>query len=215
MPAIFKTVSWQVDHLVSGIKSGSIQLPDLQRPFVWPATKVRDLFDSMYRGYPVGVLMFWDVPAEGETRAIAGDAQLAATHQIIDGQQRLTSLYAAMQGHPVRDDAYRQRTIMISFNPFSERFEVRTPALAKSVQWVEDISTCFAGPLRAAKAFIKRLEAAGQELTDDEDEQLTNVFIRLSELKNYQFDVVHIQKEADKRLVADIFVRITSEGVRL
>ena len=215
MPAIFKTVSWQVDHLVSGIKSGSIQLPDLQRPFVWPATKVRDLFDSMYRGYPVGVLMFWDVPAEGETRAIAGDAQLAATHQIIDGQQRLTSLYAAMQGHPVRDDAYRQRTIMISFNPFSERFEVRTPALAKSVQWVEDISTCFANPLRAAKAFIKRLEAAGQELTDDEDEQLTNVFIRLSELKNYQFDVVHIQKEADKRLVADIFVRINSEGVRL
>lgn len=215
MAAIFKTVSWQVDQLVNGVNTGSIQLPDLQRPFVWPATKVRDLFDSMYRGYPVGELMFWDVPAHGETRTIAKGAPLDASHQIIDGQQRLTSLYAAMQGHPVRDDAYRQRTIKISFNPFSEKFEVWTPAQAKSVQWVADISTCFASPLRATKAFIKRLEAAGQAPDDDEEERLLNVFMKLSELKNYQFDVVHIQKEADKRLVADIFVRINSEGVRL
>jgi hypothetical protein len=215
MAAIFKTVSWQVGQLVTGINTGSIQLPDLQRPFVWPATKVRDLFDSMYRGYPVGELMFWDVPADGETRPIAPEAKLSANHQIVDGQQRLTSLYAAMQGHPVRDEAYRQRTIMISFNPFSERFEVRNEPLAKSVQWVEDISTCFASPLRAAKNFLKRLQATGQELTDDEEERITNVFIRLSELNIYQFDVVHIQKEADKRLVADVFVRINSEGVRL
>jgi uncharacterized protein with ParB-like and HNH nuclease domain len=215
VPAIFKTVSWQVEQLVNYISTGSIQLPDLQRPFVWPATKVRDLFDSMYRGYPVGELMFWDVAAEGETRTIATQAQLGASHQIVDGQQRLTSLYAAMQGHPVRDDAYRERTITISFNPFSQKFEVRTPALAKSVQWVEDISKCFSSPLKAAKAFIKRLEGAGQELDEEGEERLHDVFMRLSELKSYQFDVVHIQREADKRLVADIFVRINSEGVRL
>lgn len=215
MAAIFKTVSWQVEQLVNGVNTGSIQLPDLQRPFVWPATKVRDLFDSMYRGYPVGELMFWDVAAPGETRAIPSDAKLSASHQIIDGQQRLTSLYAATQGHPVRDEAYRQRKITISFNPFSEKFEVRTPALAKSVQWVEDISTCFTSPLRASKAYIKRLEAAGRTLCEEEEERLQEVFMRLNELKNYQFDVVHIQKEADKRLVADVFVRINSEGVRL
>lgn len=215
MAAIFKTVSWQVDQLVNGVKTGTIQLPDLQRPFVWPATKVRDLFDSMYRGYPVGELMFWDVPAEGQTRTIGGDAKLAASHQIIDGQQRLTSLYAAMQGHPVRDEAYRQRTIMISFNPFSEKFEVRTPALARSVQWVEDISTCFDSPIRARKDFLSRYRSADHTLTNDDEERIEEVFARLSELKNYLFDVVHIQKEADKRLVADIFVRINSEGVRL
>lgn len=72
MPAIFKTVPWQVDQLVSGVKQGSISLPDLQRPFVWPATKVRDLFDSMYKGYPVGAPMFWDVPEDGATRKISG-----------------------------------------------------------------------------------------------------------------------------------------------
>ncbi|MGD7732933.1 GmrSD restriction endonuclease domain-containing protein [Propionibacteriaceae bacterium G57] len=215
MAAIFKTVSWQVDQLVNGVKTGTIQLPDLQRPFVWPGTKVRDLFDSMYRGYPVGELMFWDVAAEGETRSIAGRAELAASHQIIDGQQRLTSLFAAMQGHAVRDEAYRERKITISFNPFSEKFEVRTPLIAKSVQWVEDISQCFDSPIRARKDFIKRLEASDNELVEDAEERIEEVFAKLSELKNYQFDVVHIQKEADKALVADVFVRINSEGVRL
>lgn len=215
MAAIFKTVSWQVDQLVNGVSTGQIQLPDLQRPFVWPGTKVRDLFDSMYRGYPVGELMFWDVAAEGETRGISTDAKLQASHQIIDGQQRLTSLYAAMKGHPVRDEAYRERKIVISFNPFSEKFEVRTPALAKSVQWVEDISTCFASPIAARKAFIKRYENAGHDLTEEEEENVELVFTRLTELKNYLFDVVHIQKDVEKKLVADVFVRINSEGVRL
>ncbi|WP_407334670.1 DUF262 domain-containing protein [Dietzia kunjamensis] len=215
MAAIFKTVSWQVDQLVNGVSTGQIQLPDLQRPFVWPTTKVRDLFDSMYRGYPVGALMFWDVSADGETRAINAHGQLGASHQIIDGQQRLTSLYAAIQGQPVRDEAYRLRTITISFNPFSEKFEVRTPALAKSVYWVEDIAACFSSPISARKAFIKRLEAVGHSLSEEEEEQIERVFARLIELKNYQFDVVHIQKEVEKKLVADVFVRINSEGVRL
>lgn len=215
MAAIFKTVSWQVDQLVNGVSTGQIQLPDLQRPFVWPTTKVRDLFDSMYRGYPVGALMFWDVAAEGETRAINSGGQLGASHQIIDGQQRLTSLYAAIQGKPVRDEAYRHRTITISFNPFSEKFEVRTPALAKSVYWVEDIATCFASPISARKSFIKRFEAAGHTLSEEEEDQIEHVFARLIELKNYQFDVVHIQNDVEKKLVADVFVRINSEGVRL
>lgn len=132
MPAIFKTVPWQVDQLVSGVKQGSISLPDLQRPFVWPATKVRDLFDSMYKGYPVGALMFWDVSEDGATRKISSGIGVNAQHQIIDGQQRLTSLFAAMKGVNVRDENYRNRRIRISFNPFTERFEVRTAAIAKS-----------------------------------------------------------------------------------
>ena len=78
--AIFKTVSWQVGSLVSSVQNGAIQLPDLQRPFVWPATKVRDLFDSMYRGYPVGELMFWDVSATGETRSISGSDRKMSTY---------------------------------------------------------------------------------------------------------------------------------------
>ena len=206
---------WQVDQLVSGVATGSISLPDLQRPFVWPATKVRDLFDSMYRGYPVGELMFWDVTAEGEARAIAGHAQVAAAHQIVDGQQRLTSLYAAMKGLPVQDEDYREKSVTISFSPFTRKFEVRTPALARSPQWVENIADVFTSSVDAHGAFLERLETAGQELSRAEERELLNVFISLDALRNYQFQVVHIQKDVEKRTVADIFVRINSEGVSL
>ena len=119
MSAIFRTSPWQVSNLVGAVESGALQLPDLQRPFVWPTSKVRDLFDSMYRGYPVGMLMFWDVPATGETRAIGGQTHQGASHQIVDGQQRLTSLFAAITGRPVRDEKYRNKDIRISFNPFT------------------------------------------------------------------------------------------------
>jgi len=213
--AIFKTVAWQVGSLVSSVQNGTIQLPDLQRPFVWPATKVRDLFDSMYRGYPVGELMFWDVSATGETRSISGEAHMGAAHQIVDGQQRLTSLYAAIKGQKVRDENYRPKEITISFNPFTEKFEVRTPAYSKSADWVEDISRCFTSPLAAHKAFVRRYKASGKEVTDELDDQLADVFVRLHGLQHYSFDVIHIQKDVDKRTVADIFVRINSEGVSL
>ena len=154
MASIFRTVSWEVQQLVNDVHSGKIQLPDLQRPFVWPTSKVRDLFDSMYRGYPVGELMFWDVATDGESRSISGDANFTGQHQIIDGQQRLTSLYAAIKGFPVRDVNYNEKQIRIAFNPFSEKFEVRTPPIAKSPDWIEDISIYFANPFKAMKAFF-------------------------------------------------------------
>ena len=59
MSAKFGHHPWTVEELVSGVDKGTIRLPDIQRPFVWPNAKVRDLIDSMYRGYPVGELMFW------------------------------------------------------------------------------------------------------------------------------------------------------------
>jgi hypothetical protein len=213
--AIFKTVPWRAEALISSVENGTIQLPDLQRPFVWPATKVRDLFDSMYRGYPVGELMFWDVSADGETRSIAGTAVKDASHQIVDGQQRLTSLYAATKGKPVRDENYRNKSIAISFNPFTEKFEVRTPAFAKSPEWVEDIATCFESPIEALQSFLERYEESGRALDKEQRTKLGKVFVKLHGLQSYSFDVVHIQKEAEKRTVADIFVRINSEGVSL
>lgn len=213
--AIFKTVSWQVDQLISGVQQGSISLPDLQRPFVWPATKVRDLFDSMYRGYPVGTLMFWDVSEEDSTRAISGTATISAAHQIVDGQQRLTSLYAAMKGLEVQDDSYRRKSIKIAFHPSTERFEVATAATARSTEWIHDIATVFQSPFDAQEDFLEGLEESGRELTRDDKRRFGEVFKKLERLKQYRFEVVHIQKDVDKRLVADVFVRINSEGMNL
>jgi uncharacterized protein with ParB-like and HNH nuclease domain len=97
---IFKAIEWTVNSLIARVDDGAIQLPDLQRPLAWPTAKVRGLFDSMYRGNQVGELMFWDVAAEGETRAISKDAELGASHQVVDGQQRPVQ-------HRVAQDAVR------------------------------------------------------------------------------------------------------------
>jgi hypothetical protein len=73
MSAKFGHHPWMVEELVSGIDKGTIRLPDIQRPFVWPNAKVRDLIDSMYRGYPVGELMFWANKGDEHTSAIGAE----------------------------------------------------------------------------------------------------------------------------------------------
>ena len=101
---VYKDVNYTLSALIEDIDMGEIGLPDIQRPFVWANTKVRDLFDSMYRGYPVGYLLFWVNGAENEHRTIrASEKQKVPRLLIVDGQQRLTSLYAVLRGKPVVD----------------------------------------------------------------------------------------------------------------
>ncbi|MDQ6375670.1 DUF262 domain-containing protein, partial [Campylobacter jejuni] len=79
-----------------------IGLPDIQRPFVWSNAKVRDLFDSMYKGFPVGNLLFWGNDTAEENRQIGVyEKQKVPRLLIVDGQQRLTSLYAVLKAQPI------------------------------------------------------------------------------------------------------------------
>ena len=211
----FKSVAWTVAQLVDGVDTGVVQLPDLQRPFVWPKTKVRDLLDSMYRGYPVGELMFWNVAAESESRAINPDAARQATHQIVDGQQRLTSLYAVMKGRAVRDHDYNEKSIVISFKPFDGRFEVPNATTARSADWIPDVAAAFADPFGTQAAFRERYETAFGPMDIEKQRELNTIMTNLVGLQTYQFQVVEIQNGASKGTVADIFVRINSEGVSL
>jgi hypothetical protein len=199
------------------VSKGDLRLPDLQRPFVWPATKVRDLMDSMFRGYPVGELMFWNRAADEDGGSIGVDAKShSGNQQIVDGQQRITSLFVILTGQPVVDDEYRRKFIRISFNPFLERFEVAQPALDRSSDWVGDVASVFSSPLKAHKAFVDRYEAAkGILLTDDEKQQIHDALVRLSSLTSMTFTVVEILDHVEKAVVADVFVRINSEGVNL
>src|SRR5690348_14366967 len=99
---LFKDTTYSVQLLIEDIGRGEVALPDIQRPFVWQATKVRDLFDSMYRGFPVGYLLFWETGADAGARQIgSAERQSVPRLLIVDGQQRLTSLYAVMTGAPV------------------------------------------------------------------------------------------------------------------
>src|SRR5215213_8889565 len=93
-----------VEELVGMIERGELRLPEMQRRYVWRATRVRDLLDSLYRGYPSGSILMWETDEPIPTRdfAIAQDSNAFAGRKLLlDGQQRLTSLTAVLNGEPV------------------------------------------------------------------------------------------------------------------
>src|SRR5215813_12204730 len=139
----FKRVDYDLSGLLHYIDIGDIGLPDIQRPFVWTNAKVRDLFDSMYRGFPVGYFLFWENGQINGTRQVGlGSKQHSVPSRlIVDGQQRLTSLYAVFRGKKVLDDDYRDRQIEIAFRPRDGRFDVADAAIRRDPEWIPNIST--------------------------------------------------------------------------
>lgn len=216
MAEIFGHHPWTVDDLVSDVASGQIRLPDLQRPFVWTNAKVRDLIDSMYRGYPVGELMFWAHHDTSHTKQIgAGVKTQEGTMQVIDGQQRLTSLVAVVKGQQIWREDYTKERIRIAFNPMTGRFDVPTPVIERSVEWISDIVTVFANPYGTRDQYFARLNTDGRVLTDSEKRQIEIALTQLHDLVRYRFQVVQVKGDISRQEVADIFVRINSEGVSL
>src|ERR1700720_2450291 len=125
----FKRVDYDLAGLLHYLDIGDIGLPDIQRPFVWSNAKVRDLFDSMYRGYPVGYLLFWQNALTEDSKTIGEEnKQKPPRLLIVDGQQRLTSLYAVVRGVPVLRENYTREPIQIAFNPLDEKFAVADAA---------------------------------------------------------------------------------------
>ena len=146
MDQIYSTTDLSINHLIEKIDSGELGLPELQRPFIWKDTKVRDLFDSMMRGYPIGYLMIWECPFMEKKKTIGTGSKSydAPKEVIIDGQQRLTSLYAVMKGAKVVNDKYEERNITISYSPVHNKFEVGFNWIKNSPEWIYSISdiTC-------------------------------------------------------------------------
>ena len=133
--------------ILNDVKIGRIGLPDLQRPFVWEPNKIRNLFDSLLNGYPIGFIMLWETPDDYEEKTNSiGNNQKNFTNPkslIIDGQQRLTALLAAVYGIEIQDKNYKKRRIKISYNPLKEtnRFDNWTAAHEGDPEWIPDIST--------------------------------------------------------------------------
>lgn len=204
--------------LIEDIRTGRVALPDIQRPFVWPAKKVRDLFDSMYRGYPIGTLMLWETGAEVGTRQIGLDtSEKAPQLLIVDGQQRLTSLYAVLTGSLVLTKSFEEKRIKIAFNPVAETFEVADAAIEKNPEYVPDITSLWADGYRAtARQYLKRLaETRDEPLTEAEEDELDDRINRVHDLRDFRFQIVELSASTDEEQVADIFVRTNSEGVPL
>src|SRR5262249_42016105 len=138
---IFENGQRSIASLISDIEREVIALPDLQRPFVWEDTKVRDLLDSLFVGFPVGTLVFWHTSDEKEARALGAERPgLRATTLVVDGQQRLTSLYTVMRGKQVVGKDGEARKVTIAFRPRDGRFEVADAAIRKDPEFLPDVT---------------------------------------------------------------------------
>lgn len=107
-----------VEELVSMIERGELRLPEMQRRYVWRSTRVRDLLDSLYRGYPSGAILLWETDETVPLQEMAVTQQLnpyQSTRLLLDGQQRLTSLSAVIRGEQVKVRG-RKRPIEMLFN---------------------------------------------------------------------------------------------------
>jgi len=215
---LFKKVDYILKKLVEDISMGEIGLPDIQRPFVWSMTKVRDLFDSMYRGFPIGYLLFWENGSSDTHRTIgAGPKQKVARLLIVDGQQRLTSLYAVMKAVPVITKNFKSQRIKIAFHPLSEKFEVSNAAIEKDAEWIPDISILWQPDTKPHAFKRKFLEKLGKRrpLTAEEEDIIHERIDRLIKLEEYPLTALEISSSVDEDKVSEIFVRINSKGEAL
>ncbi len=215
---VFKDSSYSLSTLLDQIDRGEIALPNIQRPFVWKPTKVRDLFDSMYRGFPVGNLLLWATGAEMGARQIGTHAhEVAPRLMIVDGQQRLTSLYSVLTGKEVLREDYTSSRIRIAFRPRNGSFEVADAAVVKNPEFIPDISILWDGGsrLKRVREFLERLEAGKGMLMEHQRNDLEEAIDRLYDLRNYPFKVLELESNVDEEQVADVFVRINSKGTRL
>src|SRR6202166_3530709 len=196
-----------IETLLTWVKSGEIAIPEIQRPFVWEPTKVRNLLDSLYQGYPVGYLIAWRNP----TVKLKDGTPSAGKRILIDGQQRVTALMAGLLGREVLTKDYETIRIRIAFHPLTEKFEVANPAIRKDVAWVEDVAAGFAP------------EADLIELTEDyvaknpgaDRKQVGKVLQRLGKIINNHVGLIELAEDLDIETVTEIFIRVNSAGAEL
>lgn len=195
-----------VTQLLADVRGDRIAIPELQRPFVWDSVKVRDLMDSLYKGYPVGYLITWH-----SVGAALRGGEVAAHQQIlIDGQQRITALRAAVAGLPVVNKRYAKVRIVIAFNPVTEQFETATPVIRRNPEWISDISEFFNA--ESTFTFIREYLESNPDL----DPRVVEANIaRLQGIQNAQIGIISLGDDMDVETVSEIFIRINSKGVPL
>ena len=196
---------------------GTIGLPDIQRPFVWKNAKVRNLFDSMYRGFPVGYLLFWENGVDGSKSIGTDGKQKSPQMLIVDGQQRLTSLYAVIKGVPVIRENYQSELIEIAFNPLLEKFEVVDAAIQPDRSFIPNISKIWSMEtdlFDLVDGYLNDLGAV-REVSPEDKKRIGKAFSKLQNLLSFPFTTLSLSASIDEEQVAEVFVRINSEGKKL
>lgn len=196
-----------IETLLTWVKSGEIAIPEIQRPFVWEPTKVRNLLDSLYQGYPVGYLIAWRNP----TVKLKDGTPSAGKRILIDGQQRVTALMAGLLGREVLTKDYETVRIRIAFHPVEERFEVANPAIRKDVGWIEDVAAVFAPEadlIELTETYAERNPAADRK-------SVGKVLQKLGKIINNHVGLIELAEDLDIETVTEIFIRVNSAGAEL
>jgi len=216
--SIFTPSNVPITSLIEDIDMGKLGLPELQRPFVWPNVNVRDLFDSLYRGYPAGFLLFWKTGGEGGLKNIGtGPKQHVPELAIVDGQQRLTSLYAVIKGAEVLRANFKKEKIEIAFNPLSQRFDVADAAIRKDRSYITNISKLWEPGFDTVdfrEAFVEQLSQS-RELSKDDSRTIEKSINKLRNLTSYSFTALTLNASVDEQTIAEVFVRINGKGKAL
>lgn len=211
MKDCYSVTTRSVESILGLIDSGDIAIPEIQRPFVWDSTKVRDLIDSLYNGYPTGYLITWKNPDV----KIKGGGTAEGKTVLIDGQQRVTAMMAALAGLQVLNSDYELKRIKIAFNPLHEGegspFDVLNASIEKSSEWIPDISVFFKKGV-STYSFINEYV---KENPDCDPEVLDTKLKDLMTIANRQLGVINIDAACSIDEVTDIFIRINSKGVVL
>lgn len=196
-----------IETILAWVNSGEIAIPEIQRPFVWDSSKVRDLMDSLYQGFPIGYVIAWRNP-----NVKLKDGSLSEGKKVlIDGQQRVTALTAAILGQYVINKNYQRIKIKIAFNPIEERFEVQNPAILKDKTWLHDITDAFSGKVSLLK-LVRDYSTLNPEVDED---LIENSFSRLISIVKKPIGMIELAPELDIETVTEIFIRINSKGVVL
>lgn len=211
----FTTYPLSISAILGLIKANDIAIPEIQRPFVWKSKQVRDLMDSLYKGYPVGYIILWKNP-----NVKLKDGTISAGKKVlIDGQQRVTALMTALAGQNIINEDYKTTRIKIAFDPFAaltgddeaEIFAVQTPAHIKSSRWIPDIAEIFSDNFSRFK-FINDYCAINPDM---KDESLDSIISKLKGLVNQSIGIIELSDSLQIDIVTDIFVRINSKGTTL
>lgn len=196
-----------IETLLTWVKSGEIAIPEIQRPFVWDSSKVRDLMDSLYQGFPIGYVIAWRNP-----NVRLKDGSMSEGKKIlIDGQQRVTALTAAILGEYVIDKTYKRVKIKIAFNPLLEKFEVQNPAILKDVSWLPNISEAINGDI----SILKLVRHYLAQNPDADEDVVEKSFTNLINIPKKQIGIIELAHDLDIETVTEIFIRINSKGVVL
>lgn len=196
-----------IETLLTWVKSGEIAVPEIQRPFVWNATKVRNLIDSLYQGYPVGYLIAWRNP----NVKLKDGTTSVGKRILIDGQQRVTALMAALLGQEVLTKDYETVRIRIAFHPVEARFEVQDAAIAKDRAWIADISRLFA-PETYLGDFVDEYV---ERNPGTDRKRIGRILERLRKILNNHIGLIELEEDLDIETVTEIFIRVNSAGVEL